>query len=198
MSNQSCQQPKSTKLQYFHDFFIKKKFYNFSRQIKVVNIQTAQNRCSFTNFSFKKNFPQVFLTNQCYQQPKSTNLHYYRDFFIKKKSIIFLVKSELSTDKLHLYFHEFFIQKNFRNFLVKSKLSTNKHHKTVALSQIFYQKNSIIFVFLSSDKKSSLEEYENFQALNVSMQDEINQLRAYIRQNVSSNEEVFKDQDTLW
>merc|ERR1712062_155300 len=48
-----------------------------------------------------------------------------------------------------------------------------------------------------ADKKSSLEEYENFQALNVSMQDEINQLRAYIRQNVSSTEEVFKDQDTL-
>ena len=57
----------------------------------------------------------------------------------------------------------------------------------------------------SSEKKKSsttnqpMEDYENFQALNVSMQDEINQLRAYISQNVSSTstevQGFFKDQD---
>merc|ERR1711860_390543 len=57
----------------------------------------------------------------------------------------------------------------------------------------------------SSEKKKSsttnqpMEDYENFQALNVSMQDEINQLRAYISQNVSSTstevQVFFKDQD---
>ena len=119
-------------------------------------------------------------------------------FFHSKKFHNFSRQIRVVNRQIALVLSRIFHSKNFRNFLVKSKLSTNKKYKTVVLSQIFHQKNSIIFVFLSSDKKSSLEEYENFQALNVSMQDEINQLRAYIRQNVSSNEEVFKDQDTLW
>ena len=69
--------------------------------------------------------------------------------------------------------------------------------------QAQYESMKMQSEFQSSEKKKSstnnqpMEDYENFQALNVSMQDEINQLRAYISQNVSSTEVqgFFKDQD---
>lgn len=71
--------------------------------------------------------------------------------------------------------------------------------------QAQYESMKMQSEFQSSEKKKSstnnqpMEDYENFQALNVSMQDEINQLRAYISQNVSSTstevQGFFKDQD---
>ena len=72
----------------------------------------------------------------------------------------------------------------------------NEENEVLKNVQAQYESMKLQSEFQQSEKKENqaLEEYENFQALNVSMQEEINQLRAYINQNVSS-EVFFKDQD---
>ena len=74
----------------------------------------------------------------------------------------------------------------------------NEENEVLKNVQAQYESMKLQSEFQQSEKKENqaLEEYENFQALNVSMQEEINQLRAYINQNVSSSSEIFfKDQE---